>query len=205
MARQFFRGRPFRNTHENKAFDRFCHAVEFYTQSTDELRVTGNVEYDSGQIDALVLKSHAITIVDFKDWGGVITVGPNLPWVRQDGRKVKGGSYATPSCKSVPIVPNWLRIWRPPSGRAMTIRTSPDLSCFCRIWSLKRTPMIPLAERPVIGSALVTGTVAYSTFATCHPQSWTSRSPSSTKLVSLLGVNSYVLQPEGRLVPASDL
>ncbi|RWB24901.1 MAG: NERD domain-containing protein [Mesorhizobium sp.] len=198
MARQFFRGRPFRNTHENRAFDRLCHAVKLYTQSTDDVRVIGNVEYDSGQIDALVLKSHAITIVDFKDWGGVITIGPNLPWVNQDGLKVKGGSYANP----------FMQICAYRAELASDLETAKwpgqDYShisgfvLFLQNTEFQSTPMIPSAERPVIGSALVTGTVAYSTSATCHPQSWTSRSPSSTNWSPFWGsIPMYLSQKAG--------
>lgn len=205
MARQFFRGRPFRNTNENRAFDRLCHAVELYTQNTDDVRVIGNVEYDSGQIDALVLKSHAITIVDFKDWGGVITIGPNLPWVNQDGLKVKGGSYANP----------FMQICAYRAELASDLETAKwpgqDYShisgfvLFLQNTEFQMYPHDPFSRET--GHWFSAGDWDGGVQHICHLSS-PKLDLSVTQLdelVSLLGVKSYIPQPEGRLVPASDL
>lgn len=130
MTLKYYRGPEYKNTAENRAFERLCHEIATYAQDGDEVRILGNIEYEGGQVDAIVLKRHAITIVDFKDWAGSITVSPTKPWRHHDsGQEVRGGSYRNPFlqlCK-------YRNVFRAASrgqiaGQIWTSRTYPDLS-----------------------------------------------------------------------------
>lgn len=96
MGVRFYRVEPFEHPQENEAFDTLCRAVRTYLGDDEDVRVIGNVKFPGGQMDVLVLARRSITIIDFKDWSGTITVGRKQRWRNQDGAIVLGGSYVNP-------------------------------------------------------------------------------------------------------------
>lgn len=61
-----------------------------------DVRIVGNLRFPDWQIDVLVLARHSITIIDFKDWSGAITVRRTQPWTNLEGTPVLGGSFVNP-------------------------------------------------------------------------------------------------------------
>ena len=91
-----FLARPFDHTHENEVFDLFLERLEArWGQTNEEVVVIGNPIWNGCDPDCVVLKRNAITIIDFKNFGGTITVQENGPWKSASG-PVKGGSKANP-------------------------------------------------------------------------------------------------------------
>ncbi len=96
MGVKLYRVEPFQHPQENAAFETFCRAAETYLDDLEDVRVVGNLRFSDWQMDVLVLARHSITIVDFKDWSGTITVRRTWPWTNQVGGAVLGGSYVNP-------------------------------------------------------------------------------------------------------------
>ena len=96
MGVRFYRVEPFEHPHENAAFETLCSTAETYLRDLEDARIIGNFVYPGGQMDVLVLARRSITIIDFKDWGGTITVGIKRPWLNAEGKPVLGGSYVNP-------------------------------------------------------------------------------------------------------------
>lgn len=92
MPAKFYRGEPFSHPQENEAFRQLCAAGARLLDAADDARILGNVVGPGLQIDAIVLKRRAITIVDFKHYGGDIRVTEDSPWVTSEGAEVKGGN-----------------------------------------------------------------------------------------------------------------
>lgn len=96
MSVRLYRIEPFQHPQENGAFEMLCRSAQVYLRDLEDVRIVGNLVYDGGQIDVLVLARHSMTIVDFKDWGGAITVRRDRPWTNHEGKPVLGGSYVNP-------------------------------------------------------------------------------------------------------------
>lgn len=96
MGVQLYRVEPFEHPQENAAFETLCRAAQTYLGDHEDVRIVGNVKFPGGQMDVLVLARHSITIVDFKDWSGAITVRRTRPWTNREGKPVLGGSYVNP-------------------------------------------------------------------------------------------------------------
>jgi hypothetical protein len=100
MPAKFYRGEPFSHPQENEAFRQLCSAGARLLDAADDARILGNVVWPSLQIDAIVLKRRAITIVDFKHYGGDIRITEDAPWVTSEGAAVRGGNRdANPFCQ----------------------------------------------------------------------------------------------------------
>jgi hypothetical protein len=72
---------PFEYTHENKLFFQlynWLHDAWYHKQ--ESLHLIGNFLLGGRQIDALILKSNAIIVIDFKDYGGTIHFSENSKW-----------------------------------------------------------------------------------------------------------------------------
>lgn len=87
-------GRRFNHSHENEAFSRL------YTILKDELHdqnpiLVGNFSCGGDQIDAMVLKSDSIILIDFKNYGGEVVYSENGPW-KIGGLTVRGGDETNP-------------------------------------------------------------------------------------------------------------
>lgn len=96
MGVQLYRVEQFQHPQENTAFDTLCRAAEKYLGDLEDVRVIGNLRFADWQMDVLVLARHSITIVDFKDWSGAITVRRTRPWTNREGMPVLGGRYINP-------------------------------------------------------------------------------------------------------------
>jgi hypothetical protein len=92
MPAKFYRGEPFSHPQENEAFRQLCVAGARLLDAADDARILGNLVGPGFQIDAIVLKRRAITIVDFKHYGGDIRVTEDTPWVTSEGAEVRGGN-----------------------------------------------------------------------------------------------------------------
>lgn len=91
-----YRAAPFEFTHENKVFNRLYDLLFQVWGSRDEsLHLIGNVYVAGRPVDALVIKSNAIVVIDFKDYGGEIVFSENGRWMAGDVT-VKGGGSVNP-------------------------------------------------------------------------------------------------------------
>ena len=96
MTFHAYRGNAFEHTHENHAFNRLHDLLQAEWEDRDEpLYLFGNFFVDGRELDALVVKSNAIIVVDFKDYGGELEVSENSSWMIGDVT-VKGGSSMNP-------------------------------------------------------------------------------------------------------------
>lgn len=91
-----YRGEPFSRTHENEAFDRLAEALLAQWGDADESSaLIGNFFCNGAEIDAMLVRPHAIVIIEFKDYSGAVHLSENGPW-RAGDREVIGGSRANP-------------------------------------------------------------------------------------------------------------
>ncbi|MER8402059.1 NERD domain-containing protein [Mesorhizobium sp. M0751] len=93
MTVKLYRGAPYLHTQENEAFETLCLLGDRHLHDKGDVRILGNVRCGRYEIDALVMSERSITIIDFKDYGGTITVHEDGTWVTDGGVTVKGGSY----------------------------------------------------------------------------------------------------------------
>jgi hypothetical protein len=96
MAIQAYRTQPYTTTHENRIFDALLGRLEeVWCNSEDLVLLLGNFQCQGSEIDAAVLKKNSITVIDFKDYGGLIKFSENGRWLA-DETEVKGGSKPNP-------------------------------------------------------------------------------------------------------------
>ncbi|WP_378945720.1 nuclease-related domain-containing protein [Mesorhizobium sp. ANAO-SY3R2] len=96
MPVKLYRAAPYLHTQENEAFEKLCLLGDRHLRDKGDVRILGNVRCGGYEIDAVVMSERAITIIDFKDYGGTITACENGTWVTDGGVTVKGGSYRNP-------------------------------------------------------------------------------------------------------------
>jgi len=86
----FLTGR-FSTQHENRFWNKLVDELKSQFQfSADNIFIAGNIFVNGKQLDALVIKDDALVIVDFKNYGGKLTVTENGPW-EIDGKTVNTG------------------------------------------------------------------------------------------------------------------
>jgi hypothetical protein len=91
-----FRGEPYNHTYENEAFDTLLEHLEtVWGDTEEEYYLFGNVMCNGREFDAAFLKRNALTIIDFKNYGGHVTFSENNLW-HADGQPVKGGTHINP-------------------------------------------------------------------------------------------------------------
>ena len=96
MGFKAFRGSAFNHSHENQAFNSLHDMLSAeWEERDDQLYLFGNFFAAGKEFDALVLKNNAIIVIDFKNFGGVITFSENGPWYCDDA-VVKGGNSRIP-------------------------------------------------------------------------------------------------------------
>lgn len=96
MGFKAFRGSSFNHSHENQAFNTLYDMLSAEWQNRDEqLYLFGNFFVAGKEFDALILKSNAIVVIDFKNFGGEVTFSENGPWYCDDV-VVKGGNSRNP-------------------------------------------------------------------------------------------------------------
>jgi hypothetical protein len=68
-------------THENRIWNKLVDVFggEFDNRS-ENIYLVGNLIAEGKELDALIVKEDAIIVVDFKDYGGILSVSENQPW-----------------------------------------------------------------------------------------------------------------------------
>lgn len=96
MAVQAYRSQPYTTTHENRIFDALLVKLEeVWGNSEDLVLLLGNFYCQGSEIDAAVLKKDSITVIDFKDYGGLVKFSENGRWFA-DETEIKGGNKPNP-------------------------------------------------------------------------------------------------------------
>jgi len=91
-----YRGSAFNHSHENQAFNQLYDLLKAeWDERDDSLYLFGNFFVAGKEFDALILKNNAIIVLDFKNFGGVLTFSENGPW-KCDDVLVKGGNSRNP-------------------------------------------------------------------------------------------------------------
>ena len=96
MPLKVFLNNKFTTTHENTVFDELIKRLDGRWGNSDELIILiGNVNCNAHELDALVVKSDSVTVIDFKNYGGKIIFSENAAWTA-NGIPVRGGSKPNP-------------------------------------------------------------------------------------------------------------
>ncbi|WP_442255415.1 NERD domain-containing protein, partial [Vibrio casei] len=96
MSFHAYRATPFEFTHENKVFNKLYDLLQAVWEDREEpLHLIGNVYVAGRPVDALIIKSHAVVVIDFKDYGGDVSFSENGSWYA-NGVIVKGGGSTNP-------------------------------------------------------------------------------------------------------------
>ena len=81
MAVKVLLSRAFDHTHERLIFDEFCNKLyESFHESEDLILCIGNLHVGGRELDALIVKKDAITVFEFKNYGGSLTFHENGEW-----------------------------------------------------------------------------------------------------------------------------
>lgn len=95
MAYKSYLTKQYEHTHENSFFRVFSTQLRNTFREADGLHILiGNVSCNGHQIDALFISRGKIIVIDFKNYGGVLTFSENNPWQISTGNDfvfVKGG------------------------------------------------------------------------------------------------------------------
>jgi hypothetical protein len=93
---QAYRTQSYTTTHENRIFDALLGKLEEIWGSSEEMvLLLGNFQCQGYEIDAAVLKKNSITVIDFKDYGGLIKFSENGKWLANE-IEIKGGNKTNP-------------------------------------------------------------------------------------------------------------
>lgn len=96
MAFKAYRPVASNHTHENLAFNVLYDILEAnWAEREGALHLIGNVFVDGQEVDAIILKSNAIIVIDFKNYGGDLSFSENDSW-KINGVTVKGGAKRNP-------------------------------------------------------------------------------------------------------------
>ncbi|NJL11088.1 MAG: ATP-binding domain-containing protein [Calothrix sp. SM1_7_51] len=96
MAIQAYRTQPYTTTHENRIFDALLGRLEeVWGHSEDIVLLLGNFHCQGSEIDAAILKKDSITVIDFKDYEGIIKFSENGKWLA-DAVEIRGGNKPNP-------------------------------------------------------------------------------------------------------------
>ncbi|PSB02595.1 NERD domain-containing protein [Merismopedia glauca] len=96
MAIQAYRTQPYTTMHENRIFDALLGRLEeVWGNSEDIVLLLGNFHCQGSEIDAAILKKDSITVIDFKDYGGIIKFSENGKWFA-DKVEIRGGNKQNP-------------------------------------------------------------------------------------------------------------
>jgi hypothetical protein len=100
MVIQAYRTQAYATTHENRIFDELLKELEeIWGDSENIVLLLGNFYCQGSEIDAAILKKDGITVIDFKDYGGVIEFSENGKWLADNGAdrvEIRGGSKQNP-------------------------------------------------------------------------------------------------------------
>jgi DEAD/DEAH box helicase domain-containing protein len=92
MSLLIFKVSDYETTHEREIFDNLCKLLkDKYNKAEDCHVLIANPSFDNRDIDAIFIKRDAITVLEFKNYGGSLEIAENGDW-RCDDVIVKGGS-----------------------------------------------------------------------------------------------------------------
>ena len=92
MSLLIFKVSDYETTHEREIFDNLCKLLKDVYNKTEDCHVLiANPSFDNRDIDAIFIKRDAITVLEFKNYGGSLEIAENGDW-RCDDVIVKGGS-----------------------------------------------------------------------------------------------------------------
>lgn len=96
MTVKAYRTRKFNTTHENVAFDTLLAGLrETWGSSDERVALLGNFHCLGSEFDAALLKRDAISVIEFKNYGGKIAFSENGAW-RADKAQITGGGQPNP-------------------------------------------------------------------------------------------------------------
>jgi len=111
-------------THENRFWNKLVEKLSGeYDQVNEQSFLLGNLIIEGKEIDAIFIKEDAIIVIDFKDYGGKLSISENEKWLTQDtqinsGRKnpfaqLSDNKYAVLNILKRTLPPgyeNWINI-----------------------------------------------------------------------------------------------
>ena len=94
MGLKIYKISEYEHIAEIRQFDALCHLLkeQVGTANLGDAILIGNYNIEGVELDALLLTPQAVTIIEFKNWGGSIVAGENGPWTC-NGRIIAGGAY----------------------------------------------------------------------------------------------------------------
>ena len=93
MSLKIYQFENYENTHEREQFDDLCEKLKgVFSKTTEPNLLFSNISFGSASLDALLIKPDAITVLEFKNYGGVINAAENGDWTLDDGTIIKGGA-----------------------------------------------------------------------------------------------------------------
>lgn len=82
MAFKSFLNFKYSNTHENRIWNKLVGKLkDEYDTSEYEVYLVGNLLTGGKELDALLVKDDAVIVIDFKDYGGSLSISENEPWM----------------------------------------------------------------------------------------------------------------------------
>jgi hypothetical protein len=92
MSLSIYKVSDFETSHEREQFETLSEILKQKFDRYEESHfLIGNPSFDNRDIDAVFIKHDGITVIEFKNYGGNLSVAENGDWTC-DGQVVKGGS-----------------------------------------------------------------------------------------------------------------
>lgn len=94
MGLKIYKISEYEHIAEIRQFDALCHLLkeQVGTANLGDAILIGNYNIEGVELDALLFTPQAVTVIEFKNWGGSIVAGENGPWT-SNGRTIAGGAY----------------------------------------------------------------------------------------------------------------
>lgn len=87
----------FEHPHEERGFNELVEILRpQFENSARDVWLLGNLMCNGEELDALLIKNDAITVIELKSYSGQITANENGPWFANGEIEVKGGSKENP-------------------------------------------------------------------------------------------------------------
>jgi uracil DNA glycosylase len=69
-------------THENRLWNKLVKILDNnYSKCAKNIYLIGNLMVEGKELDALIVKEDALIVIDFKDYGGRLSISENQPWI----------------------------------------------------------------------------------------------------------------------------
>jgi len=92
MSLLIYRVAEYETTHEREIFDNLCEILKKEYENTEDTHILiGNPSFDNRDIDAIFVKRDAITVIEFKNYGGKVSIAENGDW-KCNEIVIRGGS-----------------------------------------------------------------------------------------------------------------